>query len=591
MTTNNHLLFILAGIILIACIATPVTAWQDQVFSPFVDTGLYPDQALSTISGSTGIRYYTLAFITSGSSGAPTWAGVIPLGDHHYLDEVTKVRATGGDVIISFGGASGSELASVVTDADTLQARYQSVIDSYNATWIDFDIEGAAISDAGSVDRRNRVIARLEAANPGLRVSYTLPVEPDGLSADGLSLLKNAVKNGVRVDVVNIMTMDFGSYYAPNPEGKMGDYAIEAAESLKTQLQVLYPEKNASQIYRMIGITPMIGRNDVQAEVFTLEDAKKVVTYAKEHGIGLLSMWSLGRDNGSGAGSSWASATSSGLDQTTFAFSGIFNTVTGSGTVITPVPTVTVSPSVTPTVTTTVTATPTPSTTPAGEATAWKAESTYVSGDRVTYGGEIYTAQWWTKNDIPGKSSVWKRATTGSSGPVVWETTAVYTAGDKVTSNGRVYQAQWWTTGEIPGTANVWKPVSSPTVSPTVTVVPTTVTPTVTATVTVTPTPSTTPVGEATAWKAESTYVSGDRVTYGGETYTAQWWTKNDIPGKSAVWKRVTTGSSGPVVWETTAAYTAGDKVTSNGRVYQAQWWTTGEIPGTASVWKPVSSG
>ncbi|MFA4878385.1 MAG: carbohydrate-binding protein [Methanoregula sp.] len=582
MTLNNRLLFIIAGICMIACITAPVNAWQDLVFSPFVDTGLYPDQPLSTISQSTGVKYYTLAFITAGSSGDPAWAGVIPLGNQHYLEEVKKIRASGGDVIISFGGASGSELATTVTDVSTLQARYQSVIDAYDATWIDFDIEGGAVADAASVDRRNIAIARLEAANPGLRVSYTLPAEPDGLTANSLSLLRNARDNRARVDVVNIMTMDFGSYYAPSPAGKMGDYAIEAAESLEKQLLVIYPEKSPSQVYRMIGITPMIGQNDVQAEVFTLHDAQKVVTYAKEHGIGFLAMWSLGRDNGSGAGASWASPTSSGLVQDEFAFAKIFNTATGSLPVITPTPV--------PTVTITAAPTPVPTATPPGTAAAWSADATYLSGDRVTYGGETYTAQWWTKNEIPGKTAAWKRVTSASSGPVPWETTAVYTAGDRVTSNGVVYQAQWWTSGDIPGTAGVWKQVSPVTVSPTVTAVTPTPVPTIPVTSTPTSVPTVTPPGTAAAWSADATYLSGDQVTYGGDTYSAQWWTKNEIPGKTAAWKRVTSASSGPVPWETTAVYTAGDLVISNGVVYQAQWWTSGDIPGTAGVWKRVTA-
>jgi len=579
MNSYNRILFILAGICLIACTAAPVNAWPDQVFSPYVDTGLYPDQALSAIAGSTGVRYYTLAFITGSSSGAPTWAGVIPLSDNHYLDEVKKIRASGGDIIVSFGGASGSELATVVTDTDTLQARYQSVIDSYNATWIDFDIEGAAVSDTGSVDRRNLAIARLEAANPGLRVSYTLPVEPDGLTADGLSLLKSAIKNGVRVDVVNIMTMDFGSYYAPSPSGKMGDYSIEAAESLKTQLHGLYPEKSASQIYRMIGITPMIGQNDVQAEVFTLADAQKVAAYAQEQGIGLLSMWSLARDNGSGAGASWASATSSGLAQDNFAFAKIFNTVAGSAAIVTPTPATTVvTTTPAPAATVTVTATPTPVVTAATGISSWTADATYVSGDQVTYGGNTYTAQWWTRNEIPGKAAVWKRMSTESSSPEAWDAAAVYTAGDTVTLNGLVYKARWWTTGETPGTASVWKPVSSP-------VATTTPAPAVTVTVTATPTPVVTATTGVSAWTADATYVSGDRVTYGGNTFTAQWWTRNEMPGKSAVWKYMSAESSSPIAWDAAAVYTAGDTVTLNGLVYKARWWTTGETPGTAAVW------
>ena len=259
--------------------------------------------------------------------------------------QIREVRLRGGDVIVSFGGAAGQELAQVVSDEDALvswhqaplnlqtdggrmggqlggceplgrkqwragagcswtfgvagegargEARhpsqprpppcldrfslppcpqlgmYQSVIDQYRLRWIDFDIEGQAVAQPVSVDRRNRVLARLQvrgaghagpakpapcqpppmphawkfqsshgltripnpqcaeravlplpvplppqAANPGLTLSYTLPVLPDGLTADGVRLLESAAKAGVRVDVLNIMTMDYGDSAAP----------------------------------------------------------------------------------------------------------------------------------------------------------------------------------------------------------------------------------------------------------------------------------------------------------------------------------------------------------------------------------------
>lgn len=39
---------------------------------------------------------------------------------------------------------------------------YQSVVDQYRLRWIDFDIEGQAVAQPASVDRRNRVLARLQ---------------------------------------------------------------------------------------------------------------------------------------------------------------------------------------------------------------------------------------------------------------------------------------------------------------------------------------------------------------------------------------------------------------------------------------------
>ncbi len=74
-----------------------------------------------------------------------------------------------------------------------MQAQYQVVIDAYSLTAIDFDIEGAAVADAPSVDHRNAAIAGLQSAaqagGQDLAVSYTLPVAPDGLTADGLAFV------------------------------------------------------------------------------------------------------------------------------------------------------------------------------------------------------------------------------------------------------------------------------------------------------------------------------------------------------------------------------------------------------------------
>jgi len=77
-----------------------------------------------------------------------------------------------------------------------------------------------------------------------------------------------------------------------------------------------------------IGITPMIGNNDVSGETFTLNDAQAVLTYAKGNSnIALLSFWSAARDNGCAGGG--VSPTCSGISQATWAFSHIFQGFTG----------------------------------------------------------------------------------------------------------------------------------------------------------------------------------------------------------------------------------------------------------------------
>ncbi len=296
---------------------------RERIFAPYVDVMLYPTFSINDAYDDTGQPYYTLAFVTADTNCQPAWGGITPLENNHYMDEINAIRQKGGDVIISFGGANGTELAMCHTDAGALQAAYQSVIDKYQVNWVDFDIEGWAVAERTSIDLRNKAIKGLQDANPHLTVAYCLPVLPSGLTQDGRYVLENARDNGVRVDLVNVMAMDYGDGAAPNPEGNMGQYAIDSARNTYQQALEL-------GLSPLMGITPMIGQNDVTTERFYLTDAEKLLAWSQATAwVGMLSMWSITRDNGNCPDNPWANATCSGLDQTDFAFADTFKAFTG----------------------------------------------------------------------------------------------------------------------------------------------------------------------------------------------------------------------------------------------------------------------
>lgn len=74
------------------------------------------------------------------------------------------------------------------------------------------------MADHTSVDLRNAALRQLKANNPGLIISYTLPVLPSGLTGDGVYLLQSAKNAGFTPDVINVMAMDYGDSAAPNPK-------------------------------------------------------------------------------------------------------------------------------------------------------------------------------------------------------------------------------------------------------------------------------------------------------------------------------------------------------------------------------------
>jgi aryl-phospho-beta-D-glucosidase BglC (GH1 family) len=298
----------------------PASLDYATMFSPYIDMAMSVDADLVAVSQASGIKNFTLAFVLSSDHGIG-WQGVGAITDDGLsngstiLQQVQAIQAAGGNITISFGGAAGQEAALTAPNAATLQAEYQSVIDRYHITSIDFDIEGAAVADLHSITLRDQAIAGLEAANPDLKVSFTLPVLPNGLDANGLSVLQHAKADGVRIDIVNIMAMDYGT--SVDNGGQMGLNAINAAKATEQQLASL-------GISAKIGVTPMIGINDIASEVFTQADAQALLNYAKtDPNITLLSMWSVARDNGNSAGAHWASPDSSGLAQQPFEFAGI----------------------------------------------------------------------------------------------------------------------------------------------------------------------------------------------------------------------------------------------------------------------------
>ena len=313
-------------------VPAPPSSGGSYGFAPYVDTSQHQD--LGTIAAAAGTKYVTAAFMLAGGGCTPAWNGAADATFTSNLKAgISDLRAKGGDVIASFGGANGTELAQACTDVPSLKAAYKSVIDAYDLTHVDFDIEGAATTDQASITRRAQALAQLQsdyaAAGKTLDVSLTLPVLPSGLTRDGVNIVTVAAANNLKVSVVNVMAMDFGDWAAPSPSGKMGQYADQAAQSVHDQLKTVYPNATDAQLWAMVGITPMIGVNDTSDEVFQVSDAKTVEQFAAQHHIGRLAMWSLTRDQACAQPSSWASPTCSSIQQSPYDFSHTFEAFTG----------------------------------------------------------------------------------------------------------------------------------------------------------------------------------------------------------------------------------------------------------------------
>jgi chitinase len=296
--------------------------------APYVETWNSPS-AMASAESATGLKYFTLAFVIAGSGCTPTFNGSTSISDAGWTGAINTLRASGGDVIASFGGASGTELAQACTTVSSLQAAYKTVIDTLNLTRVDLDVEGSTLDYTAANDRRNQALANLQtqyaAAGKTLSVDYTLPVDPTGLLSNSLSLLNNAKSHSLNVNLVNIMTMDYG------PNEDMGAAAISAANALHGQLGAIWTSKTSAQLWAMEGNTPMLGVNDSTNEVFSTSNASSLESFAASNGIQELSYWSLGRDKACAAIGTY-SDTCSGTAQSTYQFASIFNGLTSGNT-------------------------------------------------------------------------------------------------------------------------------------------------------------------------------------------------------------------------------------------------------------------
>lgn len=301
-----------------------------HVFAPYFET--YGPESPAALSAQAGVKHLTLAFLQTEAQGSctPYWNGDTgrPVARSVFGSDVTAIRAGGGDVIPSFGGYAadngGTELADSCGDIGKIAAAYEKVITTYGVTRLDLDIEDNSLTNPAGIDRRNKAVKQVQdwaaATGRAVQFSYTLPTTAQGLADSGLAVLRNAVSNGTRVDVVNIMTFD---YYDGSTHDMAAD-TISAATGLHAQLTGLYPAKSSDRLWAMTGITEMPGIDDYgPAETFTAKDAATVSAWASAQGVNTLSFWALQRDNGGCPGTK-GSDTCSGLEQDPWYFSHTF---------------------------------------------------------------------------------------------------------------------------------------------------------------------------------------------------------------------------------------------------------------------------
>lgn len=215
--------------------------------------------------------------------------GKVALDLDYKLDDLISFQNLGGNLRISFGGASGKMIDEVIIDETMLYNEYDKIIIKTNCYNFDFDIEGDNVRKEDVNNRRNNVLVKLQENYPNLFISYTLSADTNGLSDDNLKIIRNSLNSGVNINMVNVMLMD-------NGWSDSASSSIQSIQTLQNQLKYIWPNKNLDDINKMIGACFMIGKND-DSSYFSLDNANTVVDYFNSiGGIGQISYWALQRD-------------------------------------------------------------------------------------------------------------------------------------------------------------------------------------------------------------------------------------------------------------------------------------------------------
>lgn len=438
-------------------------------------TPLYPFEQL----GAAKTRNVVLSFIVSSPSDAciPTWGAAYTIDQaSEKLDldrRIARLRQQGGNVAVSFGGLLNDELAVKCNDPDKLLRAYQLVIDRYSLDTIDLDLEGDGLKNSDAATRRAIALGSLQknqrANKKNLAIWLTLPVSPQGLTADGTNAVAQMLSNGVDLAGVNVMTMNYSHSRQDNET--MEEASKRALVETHRQLGILYKQAgiglSSATLWRKIGATPMIGQNDVAAEVFTLKDATLFNEFARNKGVGRMSMWSANRDIQCGENYvdvKVVSDSCSGIKQDKFSF--VTNLSQGfDGELDQNASTITKDSR-----DANIQKPDDPQTSPYQ---IWKESARYLEGTKVVWHKNVYQAKWWTQGGMPDNPVLQSWETPWQLvGPVLageepipqptlppgtypeWSGTTEYTGGQRVLFEGLPYTAKWWTKGDSPAASS-----------------------------------------------------------------------------------------------------------------------------------------
>ena len=211
--------------------------------------------------------------------GAPTRRSTAPPRRMDLDRRVAQVRGQGGDAIISFGGQAntraggrlrrrGRARVGVPRGHRPLRGRHDRLRHRGRRARRHGGERPPREGGQGAPGRGPR-------RRRPLAVWLTLPVTPEGLNADALAVVRTMLAAKVDLAGVNVMAMDFG---VPSAAQDMrGAVTSSLTATHAPARRALRARRSAPrELWGKLGVTVMIGQNDVDGERLSVADARAI---------------------------------------------------------------------------------------------------------------------------------------------------------------------------------------------------------------------------------------------------------------------------------------------------------------------------
>lgn len=303
--------------------------------SPFVDATSWPTPPIDQWSNDSGVDGYFLGFVTAALTSKSTgytsknaaevkacWGGSLSIYDgnnqqsydgdvtvsDYYKSYINNIREKGGDIILSFGGASNEPIEGPMTDIKKIVDIYLKTIANYSLTAIDFDFEGGFLAHNDALDRHISAITEVIKAKPTLKISYTLPVDGApglmGFNGNGEIFLKKLHDAGITPSLINGMSMEFGQGSSTNVfecarlslEGASNPNPDGSQRGAIKQIKEIWTNLSDKEIYKLTGLCTMYAKH-LNGKINTVENQAEINKYlVGAKGLGNVNGWDASID-------------------------------------------------------------------------------------------------------------------------------------------------------------------------------------------------------------------------------------------------------------------------------------------------------